>query len=209
MDPKVMLDAILGIARDRARRRVVALRAAHPDESPRALSRRAIADVGFLAGLGGAASGVASIVALPVGLPAGLAVTLLLEAELLLALLELHGYAGEDDVGRTRLFALWAGAGFADAAKSAGLNLGASAAAAVVAGSLPARLIARLHPRLVELVVKRLGLGFVVRAAKFWPLVGAPIGFVVDRAAVRLLGRLALDTLDRAATAEEVAAAER
>jgi hypothetical protein len=45
-------------------------------------------------------------------------------------------------------------------------------------------------------ILRRLGLGWVPRALKLWPLVGAPIGFALDRAALRALGNAALATLD-------------
>ena len=124
-----------------------------------------------------------ALITLPLGLPAGIAVTLLLEAELLFALIALYGLSARGPSGRLRLYALWAGAGFADAAKGAGLRVGADAAGRAIAGSLPARIIARLNPVLP-------------RALKMWPLLGAPVGFALDRAALRALGFTALDVLD-------------
>lgn len=148
------------------------------------------------AGLLGAATGTLALIALPIGLPAGVAVTLLIEAELLFSLIALYGMSSRGPAGRLRLYALWAGAGFADAAKGAGLRLGADAFGRVLAGSLPARIIARLDPVLLRAILRRLGLGWLPRALKMWPLLGAPVGFALDRAAVRALGRDALETLE-------------
>ncbi len=66
-----------------------------------------------------------------------------------------------------------------------------------LAGTLPARPIARLEPALLRAILKRFGLGFVPRLFKLWPILAAPIGFVLDRAALRALGRSALDALER------------
>jgi hypothetical protein len=195
-DQQGFLDGILEKARGRARQRVDKLRAQHPDEGRRQLGQRLVNGAAFRAGVVGAATGALSLVSLPVGLPAGVALTLAGEAELLLALLAVYGVESDGAPGKARLYALWAGAGFADAAKSAGLRLGADAIGRVLAGSLPARLIARLNPVLVRAILRRLGLGWVPRAFKFWPVVGAPIGFVIDRAALKALGGAALDTLD-------------
>jgi hypothetical protein len=150
------------------------------------------------AGLLGAATGTLGLVALPVGLPAGIAVTLLLEAELLFTLIALYGLPTHGAPGRLRLYAVWAGAGFADAAKTAGVRLGANAVRRVLSGSLPARIIARINPVLLRAILRRLGLGWLPRALKMWPLLGAPVGFALDRAALRVLGFTALDTLDDA-----------
>jgi len=139
-----------------------------------------------------------ALIALPIGLPAGVAVTLLLEAELLFALIALYGLSLRGPAGRLRLYALWAGAGFADAAKGAGLRLGANAVGRALAGSLPARIIARLNPVLLRAILRRLGLGWLPRALKMWPLLGAPVGFALDRAALRAVGFAALDVLDHA-----------
>jgi len=147
-------------------------------------------------GFAGAATGALSLVALPLGLPAGIAVSLLLEAELIFALLEVYEMETEGEQGRIKLYALWAGAGFADAAKSVGMRAGATALGRVLRGSLPVRLIRRINPVLVRAILRRLGLGWLPRAAKFWPVLGAPIGFALDRAALRSLGNATLATLD-------------
>jgi hypothetical protein len=149
----------------------------------------------------GAATGTLSLVSLPVGLPAGVALTLAQEAKLLRGLLEIYGLDAEGEKGEMKLYALWLGAGFADAAKSAGLHLGRNVIGRALAGSLPARLIAKLNPVLLKAILARIGLGWIPRVLKLWPIVGAPIGFVVDRAALRALGAEALDTLDRRARA--------
>ena len=169
-----------------------------PGATRRELGERLVRSSALRAGLLGAATGTLALIALPLGLPAGVAVTLLLEAELLFALIALYGLSARGPAGRLRLFALWAGAGFADAAKGAGLRLGADAAGRAIAGSLPARIIAHLNPVLLRTILRRLGLGWLPRALKLWPLLGAPVGFVLDRAALRALGLTALDVLDSA-----------
>jgi hypothetical protein len=192
------VEKVLASARERGARTAAKLRVDHPGHSPRQLGERLVKSSAFKAGLLGAATGTLSLVALPVGLPAGVATTLFLEAELLFALLALYGLEGSGEQGRARLAALWLGAGFADAAKSAGLKLGADAAGRALAGSLPAKIIARLNPALVQAILKRLGLGWLPRAAKLWPILGAPLAFAIDRAALRALGSGALRTLDDA-----------
>ena len=194
--PSPWIERLLTRARQRGERKAAVLRAEHPGEGPRLLGERLVKTSAFRAGLAGAVTGTLALVTLPVGLPAGVALTLLLEAELLFALLALYGLSGEGEQGRLRLAALWAGAGFADAAKSAGLKLGAEAMGRALAGSLPARIIARLNPVLLRAILKRLGLGWLPRAARLWPLLGAPVAFALDRAALRTLGSAALATLD-------------
>jgi len=192
---------MLEAARGRARRRVEALRARYPEEDSRSLGERLVRSQANRAGLAGGVTGTLALVTLPLGLPAGVAVSLFFEAELLLALLAVYGLESGGDRGTLRLYALWAGAGFADAAKAAGLRAGARAIGRAIAGSLPARIIARLNPVLLRAILRRLGLGWLPRALKMWPVLGAPIGFAMDRAALRALGFAALDTLD-AATAQ-------
>ena len=175
-----------------------ALRIRFPQATQRELGERMVRGSAVKAGLFGAATGTLALMTLPIGLPAGVAVTLLLEAELLFALIALYGLSSRGPSGRLRLYALWAGAGFADAAKGAGLRLGADAVGRVLAGSLPARIIARLNPVLLRAILRRLGLGWLPRALKMWPLLGAPVGFALDRAAARSLGYAALETLENA-----------
>jgi hypothetical protein len=196
------LEAVVAKARERARFRVAALRLEHPGEDEVALARRLISGMSFRAGIAGAATGTLALFALPVGLPAGVAVSLLLEAELIFALLEVYEVDTEGEQGTLKLYALWAGAGFADAAKSVGMRAGARAIGRVLSGSLPVRIIRRLHPALVRAILRRLGLGWVTKAAKMWPLLGAPVGFALDRAALRALGEATLATLDDAARAK-------
>ena len=195
------LDAIVEKARQRARFRVAALRLEHPGQDEVALGRTLAGEMALRAGFAGAATGTLSLVALPLGLPAGIAASLFLEAELIFALLELYGLDSEGDQGRLKLYALWAGAGFADAAKSIGMSAGATAIDRVLRGSLPGRIIGRLNPELVKAILRRLGLGWLPRAARFWPLLGAPVGFFLERAALRTLGEATLATLDDAARA--------
>ena len=191
------LEAVVEKARERARFRVAALRLEHPGQDEVALGRRLIASMALRAGLAGAATGTLALVALPLGLPAGVAVSLLLEAELIFALLELYELDTGGEQGRLKLYALWAGAGFADAAKSVGLHAGAGAVGRVLRGSLPGRIIRRLNPALVRAILRRLGLEWLPRAVKFWPVLGAPIAFALDRAALRALGDATLATLMR------------
>ena len=195
------LEAIVEKARARARFRVAALRLEHPGQDEVTLGRKLVSTMALRAGLMGAATGTLALVALPLGLPAGIAISLLLEAELIFALLELYGIDTEGEQGRLKLYALWAGAGFAGAAKTAGMRAGASAIGRVLRGSLPARIIRRLNPALLRAILRRLGLGWLPRAAKFWPILGAPVGFALDRAALRTLGEATLATLDDAARA--------
>jgi hypothetical protein len=194
-----MLDELIERARGKASRKVVALRAAHPDEDEVALGRRLVRSAAIRAGWTGAATGTLSLFVLPLGLPAGVAASMLHEAELIFALLELYGLETEGDAGRAKLFALWAGAGFADAAKSVGLRAGASAIGSVLRGSLPGQLLRRLNPALVKAILARLGMGWVPKAMKLWPILGAPIAYAIDRAALKALGDATLVTLHEAA----------
>ena len=85
------IDALVEKARSRARFRIAALRLEYPGQDEVALGRRLVASMALRAGLAGAVTGTLSLVALPLGLPAGVAISLLLEAELIFALLELYG----------------------------------------------------------------------------------------------------------------------
>jgi len=192
-------DTLVEKARDRARIRVAAARAAHPGEHEVDLGRRLIRSAALRAGLAGAATGTLALITLPIGLPAGVAVSLFFEAEVIFALLELYGLDTEGESGRLKLYALWAGAGFTDAAKSVGLRTGAAAIGKVLWESLPGQIIRRLNPALIKAILRRLGLGWLPHAVKLWPLLGAPIAFALDRAALRTLGDAALATLDDAA----------
>ena len=194
-------DELVEKARVKARARVAAVRAEHPGEDEVDLGRRLIRSAATRAGLWGAATGTVALIAMPVGLPAGVAISLAVEAQLIFALLELYGLDTEGEQGRLRLYALWVGAGFADAAKSAGLRMGARALGRVLWESLPGQLIRRLNPVLLKAILKRLGLGWLPRALKLWPVLGAPIAFALDRAAVRTLGEATLATLDDEARA--------
>lgn len=200
-DAEAWLADVVDDARRRARARVAALRVAHPEDDEVALGRRLVASSATRAGWYGAATGTLALITLPIGLPAGLAVGLLLEAELIFALLELYGLDTGGEAGRLKLYALWAGAGFADAARSVGLRSGARALGRVVWESLPGQLMRKLNPALVRAILKKLGLGWLPRLLKLWPVLGAPIAFVVDRAALRTLGEATLATLDDAARA--------
>jgi len=190
------LDPLLQLARRRATDRAAALRSRFPEATPRELGERLVRGSAMRGALVGAATGTLALITLPLALPAGIALTLLLEAELLFSLIALYGFSTAGESGRLRLYALWAGAGFADAAKSAGVRLGANAVRRALAGSLPARIIARINPVLLRAILRRLGLGWLPRAARLWPLLGAPVGFALDRAALRALGSAALDVLD-------------
>jgi hypothetical protein len=194
-----MLDELIERARGKASRQVAELRAARPGEDDFALGQRLVRSASIRAGWTGAATGTLSLFALPLGLPAGVAAAMLHEAELIFALLELYGLDTEGDAGKAKLYALWAGAGFADAAKSAGLCAGASAIGAVLRGSLPGQLLRRLNPALVKAILARLGMGWVPKALKLWPILGAPIAYALDRAALKALGSATLATLDSAA----------
>src|SRR2546422_378592 len=195
------LEGIVEKARERARFRIAALRLEYPGQDEVALGRRLVQSMALRAGVAGAATGTLALVALPLGLPAGIAISLLLEAELIFALLELYGVETEGEQGRLKLYALWAGAGFADAAKGVGLRAGANAVGRVLRGSLPVRIIRRLNPALIRAILRRLGLEWIPRAARFWPLLGAPIAFALDRAALQTLGDATLAILDDAARA--------
>jgi hypothetical protein len=205
----MMLDRLMERARGKAGRRVLALRTAHPGEDEVELGRRLVRSAASRAGWTGAATGTLSLFVLPLGLPAGVAASMLHEAELIFALLELYGLETEGEAGQAKLFALWAGAGFADAAKSAGLRAGARAIGSVLRGSLPGQLLRRLNPALVKAILARLGMGWVPRAMKLWPVLGAPIAYAIDRAALKALGEATLVTLHDSARSKRRARREK
>lgn len=194
-----MVEQLIDEARKRAAARVAAVRARHPDEDEVALGRRLVRSAARRAGWTGAATGALSLLTLPIGLPAGVAASLVHEAELIFSLCELHGIETAGEAGKAKLLALWAGAGFADAAKSVGLRAGARAIGGVLRGSLPGRIIRRLNPALIKAILARLGLGWLPRAMKLWPILGAPIAYAIDRAALQALGDATLATLHDAA----------
>src|SRR5438105_14357237 len=99
------LEAVVAKARERARFRVAALRLEHPGEDEVALARRLISALALRAGFAGAATGALSLLALPLGLPAGVAISLLLEAELIFALLEVYELDTEGEQGTLKLYA--------------------------------------------------------------------------------------------------------
>jgi len=190
-----MLEQLIDEARKRAAARVLALRTRYPGEDEVALGRRLVHSAARRAGWTGAATGALSLLTLPIGLPAGVAASLLHEAELIFSLCELHGVETAGEAGKAKLLALWAGAGFADAAKSVGLRAGARAIGSVLRGSLPGRIIRRLNPKLVKAILARLGMGWLPRAMKLWPILGAPLAYAIDRAALLALGDATLATL--------------
>ena len=195
------IDRIVEKARKRAKFRVAALRLELPGRTPAQLGERLIDDAALRAGAAGAVTGTLGLLSLPLGLPAGVAWMLLIEAELLFSLLEVYELPTQGPAGRLRLYALWAGAGFADAAKSVGLRAGAGAIGRVLRESLPARLIRRLNPALLKAILRRLGLSWLPGAVRLWPLLGAPIAFSIDRATVKSLGKSALAALEQTAAA--------
>jgi hypothetical protein len=202
----MVLDDLIERGRKNAAARVAALRVKHAGEDEVALGQRLVRSAASRAGWTGAATSTLSLIALPIGLPAGVAATLLHEAELIFALLELHGLPTAGEAGKAKLFALWAGAGFADAAKSVGLRAGARAIGGVLRGSLPGQIVRRLNPALVKAILARLGMGWLPRAMKLWPVLGAPIGYAMDRAALQALGDATLATLHDAARTRRRAA---
>ena len=196
-------------ARARARSRVAAQRALHRSDDDFALGRRLVDAAAIRSGVAGAVTGTLALIAFPVGFPAGIAAALFFEAELILELLELYDLPTVGEAGRLKLDSLWAGAGFADAARSVGLRAGARALAEALRGSLPGRIIRRLNPALSRAILRRLGLGFLPRAACLWALLGAPLAFAFDRAALRALGERALATLDDEARARRTRSSRR
>lgn len=202
METPGWFEDVVESARGRARVKVAALKAKFPGEHDTDLARRLVRSSASRAGWTGAATGTLALITLPVGLPAGIAASMYLEAELIFALLELYGLETEGETGRLKLYALWAGAGFADAAKSVGLRTGVKAIARVLQESLPGQIIRRLNPVLLKAILKRLGLGWLPRAFKLWPILGAPIAYMLDKAALQALGDATLATLDDAARAK-------
>ena len=197
--PASMLDRIAALAEARAQARVAKLRARHPRATRRELAELLVASFSRRAGWGGAATGAMALASFGLGLPAGVAVALGLQAELVASLLALYGLEASGEAGRLKLFALWAGSGLSDAAKSVGLRTGAEALGHVLAGSLPARLGEKLHPLLVRAILKRVGLGWLPRALELWPLAGAPLGYLVDSRMARALGRASVEALEASA----------
>jgi hypothetical protein len=200
---RAMLEELVEKARTRAKARVAELRAQRPDDGNDALAKRLVKSAASRAGWSGAATGTLALITLPIGLPAGIAISMLHEAELIFALLELYGLDTEGEQGRAKLYALWAGSGFAPAARSVGLKAGAKAIGAVMRGSLPGQIIRRLNPALIKFILGRLGLGWLPRAMKLWPILGAPISYVIDRTAISALGEATLATLKEAAASQE------
>src|SRR5260370_33610026 len=81
------------------------------------------------------------------------------------------------------------------------MRTGAEVIGRILTESLPGQIIRRLNPVLVKAILRRLGLGWLPRALKLCPVLGAPIAFALDRAAVPPLGDATPATLDDQARA--------
>ena len=149
------------------------MRERNPGLSEAALVHRIIARESFKAGLVGAVTGIGGIVTLPIAVPIDFALTARLQSALVHFVARVHAPAETEDALRLKTYAILAGNRFSQQA----IEASSRAVQAAVA-----RVVTRL---LAESVAEAL--------LKIVPLIGAAVGFGLNYAATRAVGRLAVN----------------
>ena len=165
-------------------------------ERVQALIRSAVAKnaaAGFVTGLGG-------VLTLPVAIPTSLAASLAIQARLVAAIAEMHGYDSKDDQVQTAILLCMVGTAMEDVIKQAGVTLGGKAAIEGLK-RVPGKVLIEINKRIGFRLVTKFGEKGVVNLAKLVPLVGGAVGGTFDGATCYMVGQAA-DRAFRPATAE-------
>lgn len=149
------------------------LRARNPGISEAELVRRIIARESMKVGLVGAVTGIGGIVTLPIAIPIDFALTARLQAALVHFIAHVHAPAEAEEALRLKTYAILAGNRFTQQVVEASSRAVQAAVARVVT-----RLLAE---------------SFAEALLKIVPLIGAAVGFGLNYAATRAVGRLAVN----------------
>lgn len=139
---------------------------------------------GFLTGLGG-------VVTLPVMMPVNLASVLVIQMQMLAAIAKLAGHDPRSDRVRTFMFACMAGESSAELLKPLGIDL-AKRVAEVALRRIPGVTLRAINQKVGFRLVTKFGTKGVVNGSKLVPLVGAPVGALIDGLTTKAMGSAAV-----------------
>ena len=163
-------------------------RKSYPNDAERvqALIRWAVAKnaaTGFATGLGG-------VLTLPVTIPGSLAASLAIQARMVAAIAEIHGYDSKDDQVRTAILLCMIGTAMEDVLKKVGVTLGGKAAIQGLK-KIPGSILIEINKQVGFRLLTKFGEKGVVNLGKLVPIAGGVVGGTFDAATCYMVGQAA------------------
>jgi hypothetical protein len=144
---------------------------------------RLAATTGFVTGLGG-------LLTLPVAIPVGVGGYYLLGARLAAGVAHLRGYDVHSEDVRTAVLLTMLGSAGTEIVKDAGIKIGTKGLAAALA-KVPGKVFIEINKKVGFRLVTKGGTKGVINGGKLVPLIGGPIGAIVDGVSMKATGRYA------------------
>ena len=167
---------------------VVKLRAQNSGIGPDDLARRIVRRKALKCGLVGAATGVPGVLALPATIPADLIATWRIQIVMVVAVARVYGHTATSTDLKTDILLVMAGDAATEALKRVGIEVGKSVTKKFIDRVVTREVMKKIWAIVSRKIITKAGEKSLVSFTKMVPLVGAPIGFLFNWPAARVVG---------------------
>ncbi len=171
---------------------VTKLRDQNPGIDPDDLARKIVRRKSFKNGLVGAATGVGGILTLPVSVPGDLIASWRIQVFMACSVAYAYGHTPETTDLKTDVYLILAGDAAKEALKRVGIEIGKQVTKKAVERYITREVMKKIWRVVGQRVITKAGQKSLTSFTKMVPLVGAPIGYVLDYSAARSVGHFAI-----------------
>ena len=187
-----LFDAVIKTDPQKVKAYVDKLRSQNPDISEEELARKVMNRKAFKNGLIGAITGLGGLITLPVTVPANLATTWRVQATMACAIAYIYGQTLDSADLKTDMYIIIAGDSAKEALKRVGIETSKAVTKRAVEKYVTGEVMKKIWAIVGRKIVTKAGEKSLTSFMKMVPLVGAPVGFVFDWTATRVVGETAL-----------------
>jgi len=144
-------------------------------------------------GLVGAATGVGGLITLPVTVPADLVASWRIQIFMAISIAHVYGHNIKTTDIKTDIYLILAGDSAKEALKRVGIEVAKGATKKVVNKYITREVMVQIWKIIPKKIITKAGEKSLTSFMKMVPIVGAPVGYIFDWSAARVVGRNAIN----------------
>lgn len=168
------------------------LREQHSGISDTELARKIVSRKSLKNGLVGAATGVPGVIALPATVPTDLIASWRIQATMAVAVACVYGHTPETTDLKTDVYLILAGDAAKEALKRVGIQISKEVTKKAIDKYITREVMKKIWKVVGQKIITKAGEKSLTSFMKMVPLVGAPVGFMFDWSAAKVVGKFAI-----------------
>lgn len=168
------------------------LREQNPNIDDDALAKKIVSRKSIKSGFVGFASGIPGLLTLPVTISSDLAITWKIQAYMACSIAYVYGHTSETTDLKTDIYIIMAGDAAKEALKRVGIEVSKEVTKRAINKYITREVMKKIWAIMGRKIITKAGEKSLLSFMRMAPLVGAPVGYVFDWGATRIVGRTAI-----------------